>query len=146
VLLSEVELSRIKQEAEKKPILGHLTLERLSKQMPQLAAMNARIVLPLALVIAELGLTLVSAAPPEIFARTNLVAWCIVPFDARKRGPEERAQMLDRLGIKRLAYDWRAEHVPTFDAEMEACQRHGISDRLVVFHHAGQRRKKFSLR
>ena len=66
------------------------------------------------------------AASPAIFDRTNLVAWCIVPFDAKKRGPEERAQMLKRLGLSRLAYDWRAEHIPTFDAEIEACQRHGI--------------------
>lgn len=62
----------------------------------------------------------------ELFARENLVAWCIVPFDAKKRGPEERAAMLERLGIRQLAYDWRAEHVPTFDAELEALQRHGI--------------------
>jgi len=74
----------------------------------------------------------ISAATPAvagdsgIFARSNLVAWCIVPFDARKRGPEERAQMLDRLGIHRLAYDWRAEHIPTFDAEIAACRKHGI--------------------
>ena len=51
----------------------------------------------------------------DLFDRANLVAWCIVPFDARNRGPEERAEMLQRLGIKRLAYDWRAEHIPTFD-------------------------------
>src|SRR3954470_8419348 len=74
----------------------------------------------------------ISAAIPAvagdsgIFARSNLVAWGIVPFDARKRGPEERAQMLDRLGIHRLAYDWRAEHIPTFDAEIAACRRHHI--------------------
>jgi hypothetical protein len=61
-----------------------------------------------------------------LFARTNLVAWCIVPFDAKKRGPEERAVMLERLGIKRLAYDWRAEHIPTFDAEMVALKKRGI--------------------
>jgi len=61
-----------------------------------------------------------------LFARTNLVAWCIVPFDSQKRGPEERAAMLDRLGVKRLAYDWRAEHIPTFDAEVAALQKHGI--------------------
>lgn len=65
-----------------------------------------------------------SASP--LFARSNLVAWCIVPFDAKHRAPEERAQMLDRLGLRRLAYDWRAEHVPRFDAEVEAMQRHGI--------------------
>jgi sugar phosphate isomerase/epimerase len=55
-----------------------------------------------------------------------LVAWCIVPFDARKRRPEERAAMLKRLGIRRVAYDWRAEHIPTFDAELGAYKRHGI--------------------
>jgi putative heme-binding domain-containing protein len=60
------------------------------------------------------------------FARDNLVAWCIVPFDARKRGPEDRAVMLEKLGFKRFAYDWRAEHIPTFDAEMEALKKHGI--------------------
>jgi hypothetical protein len=67
-----------------------------------------------------------TARAQDLFARSNLVAWCIVPFDAKKRGPEERAQMLERLGIKRLAYDYRAEHIPTFDAEVEATKRHGI--------------------
>lgn len=61
-----------------------------------------------------------------LFAPENLVAWCVVPFDAKKRGPEERAAMLAGLGIKRLAYDWREEHVPTFDEEVEAMRRHGI--------------------
>jgi hypothetical protein len=62
----------------------------------------------------------------DLFDRTNLVAWCIVPFDGRKRGPEERAAMLERLGLTALAYDYRAEHIPTFDAEMDALQRHHI--------------------
>ena len=62
----------------------------------------------------------------KLFARTNLVAWCIVPFDAKKRGPEERAEMLQKLGFGKFAYDYRAEHIPTFDAEVEACRRHGI--------------------
>jgi len=74
--------------------------------------------------------------PPDLFARENLVAWCIVPFDAKRRGPEERAAMLQRLGIRQLAYDWRAEHVPTFDAEIEALRRHGI--RLTAFWFPGQ--------
>src|SRR5215204_5994437 len=63
---------------------------------------------------------------PGLFSKSNLVAWCIVPFDAKKRGPEERAQMLDRLGISRLAYDYRAEHIPTFDTEVETMKRHRI--------------------
>lgn len=53
----------------------------------------------------------------KLFARDNLVAWCVVPFDSKKRTPVERAAMLERLGFKRFAYDWRAEHVPTFEAE-----------------------------
>jgi putative heme-binding domain-containing protein len=66
-------------------------------------------------------------AAGRLFARENLVAWCIVPFDAKRRDPEQRAAMLERLGLRRFAYDWRAEHVPTFDAEMEALKRHGIA-------------------
>ena len=62
----------------------------------------------------------------QLFARTNLVAWCIVPFDAQKRGPEERAAMLERLGFTQFAYDYRAEHIPTFDAEMEALKKHHV--------------------
>ncbi len=67
-----------------------------------------------------------SEAAADIFAPENLVAWCIVPFDTKKRGPEERAAMLERLGIKRLAYDYRAEHIPTFDAELDALKKHGL--------------------
>ncbi|MGN6137190.1 MAG: sugar phosphate isomerase/epimerase family protein, partial [Aureliella sp.] len=64
------------------------------------------------------------AADP--FRRENLVAWCIVPFDSAKRTPAERAEMLDRLGICRLAYDYRAEHIPTFDDELEQLDKHHI--------------------
>jgi hypothetical protein len=62
----------------------------------------------------------------ELFRRDNLFAWCIVPFDAQKRGPEERAAMLERLGFKAFAYDYRAEHIPAFDAEIEALHKHHI--------------------
>jgi sugar phosphate isomerase/epimerase len=61
-----------------------------------------------------------------LFARTNLVAWCIVPFDARKRGPEERAAMLEWLGFTMFAYDYRAEHIPTFDQEMEKLKQYHV--------------------
>ena len=66
------------------------------------------------------------ASAGELLDHENLVAWCIVPFDAKKRGPEERAQMLEKLGFKHFAYDYRAEHVPTFDAELDALKKHGI--------------------
>ncbi|MCI0492977.1 MAG: sugar phosphate isomerase/epimerase [Planctomycetes bacterium] len=67
------------------------------------------------------------AADDGVFAPKNLMAWCIVPFDAKKRGSEQRAKMLQRLGIARLAYDWRDEHIPTFDEEVEAMKRHGVT-------------------
>ncbi len=62
----------------------------------------------------------------SLFRRDNLVAWCIVPFDSQRRGPEARAAMLKKLGIQRLAYDYRAEHIPTFEAELDALKTHGI--------------------
>src|SRR3954470_4063214 len=68
-----------------------------------------------------------------IFARQNLVAWCIVPFDAKKRTPEQRAEMLDRIGIHRFAYDWRDEHLPTFEAELAELQKHHIELTAVWF-------------
>jgi hypothetical protein len=64
---------------------------------------------------------------PAIFARTNLVAWCIVPFDAKKRGPAERAEMAAKLGFKHIAYDWRAEHVAEFETEILQYQKRGLN-------------------
>jgi len=66
-----------------------------------------------------------------LFGHNNLVAWCIVPFDAKKRGPQARAEMLNRLGISKLAYDWRDEHVPTFEEEILQTKKHGIE--MVAF-------------
>ena len=63
---------------------------------------------------------------PENLKRENLVPWCIVPFDLKKRTPEERAKMLVRLGFKRSAYDWRAQHVPEFEEEILQYKKHGI--------------------
>lgn len=72
-----------------------------------------------------------AVAPPEktpdLFARKNLWAWCIVPFDSKNRSPEERAAMLEKLGFTHFAYDWRAEHIPTFDAEIEALKKHHVA-------------------
>ena len=67
-----------------------------------------------------------ASAPPSILAPENQHAWCVVPFDAKKRGPEERAEMLEKLGFKRFVYDWRAKDIPTFDAEIGALKKHGI--------------------
>ena len=66
------------------------------------------------------------AAPAALFARENLVAWCIVPFDSLKRGPDARAAMVRGLGLTRVAYDWRAEHVSQFEEEILAYRKHGL--------------------
>ncbi len=67
-----------------------------------------------------------SAQKRADFSRSNLVAWCIVPFDALQRGAEERARMLHDLGITRLAYDWREHHIPAFDDELRALGKYDI--------------------
>lgn len=59
-------------------------------------------------------------AEAGVFSRDNLLAWCIVPFDASKRSPTERAEMLERLGIRAVAYDYRDEHIDSFDDEIAA--------------------------
>jgi sugar phosphate isomerase/epimerase len=67
-----------------------------------------------------------SPANRSVFARDNLVAWCIVPFDAKHRGSKERADMLVRLGIRQIAYDWRDQHIPQWDEELDQYKSHGI--------------------
>ena len=62
----------------------------------------------------------------KLFSRDNLVAWCIVPFDASKRTPQQRSEMVRDLGLSRVAYDWRSEHVPSFEDEILQYKKHGI--------------------
>jgi sugar phosphate isomerase/epimerase len=64
------------------------------------------------------------SAPP--FDRANTVAWCIVPFDGQKRTPAARAAMVSSLGLTKVAYDWRAEHVAEFEQEFLEYRRQGI--------------------
>src|ERR1700760_3210722 len=66
------------------------------------------------------------ATANPLWAHDNLIAWCAVPYDGKGRGPEERAEMLQRLGFKHFAYDWRDKDIPTFDAEIEALKKHHI--------------------
>ncbi|HVK18003.1 MAG TPA: TIM barrel protein [Fimbriiglobus sp.] len=73
------------------------------------------------------------ARATDPFDRGNLVAWCVVPFDAKNRSPEDRAAMLKRLGFTRFAYDWRAEHLPTFERELAALKANGIELTAVWF-------------
>ncbi|QDU22878.1 sugar phosphate isomerase/epimerase family protein [Urbifossiella limnaea] len=88
--------------------------------------------LSLAILLAALP-TRAADPPPRLFEHPNLFAWCIVPFDAKKRGPEERVAMLKQLGFTKYAYDWRAEHLPTFDREVGLLKQHGIELTAVWF-------------
>lgn len=78
----------------------------------------------LALLVASTHLS--GAEVPNNLRTENIAAWCIVPFDAKHRSPAERAAMLDDLGIRRCAYDWRDEHVAQFEEEILQYKKHGI--------------------
>jgi sugar phosphate isomerase/epimerase len=85
------------------------------------------------LIAGVLGVLAVTSARGEeplpaggVFAKSNLVAWCIVPFDAKNRDPQQRAEMLQRLGIRKFAYDWRQQHVATFEQEIVEIKKQSI--------------------
>jgi len=69
------------------------------------------------------------------FSKENITPWCIVPFDAKKRNPRERAEMLRDLGFKTVAYDWRDSNIPEFDEEIIQLKKHGI--KMTAFWWAG---------
>ena len=87
----------------------------------------SKLVIVLSLIISMAGCTnQKSKGRPDLFARENLVAWCIVPFDASERSPEERAEMLDELRISHFAYDYRDKHIASFKKEIEVLKKHHI--------------------
>ncbi|MEM6845928.1 MAG: AP endonuclease [Bacteroidota bacterium] len=69
----------------------------------------------------------------SLFVKSNLVAWCIVPFDSVERSPQERAEMLQELSISHLAYDWREQHLPTFETELKVLKENNINLQAVWF-------------
>ncbi|MBK8505190.1 MAG: hypothetical protein IPL46_25105 [Saprospiraceae bacterium] len=73
----------------------------------------------LALVI--LTLMTVSSNGQEPFA------WCIVPFDKNERSPQERIDMLQDLGIKTYAYDWREKHLAEMSDEFTLAQQNNMT-------------------
>ncbi|MGC3947340.1 MAG: hypothetical protein QM762_22960 [Chryseolinea sp.] len=68
-----------------------------------------------------------SKAARRLFSEQNLVAWCIVPFDSKNRSPEERIQMLKRLGFSQYAYDWRQKHLDSFASEIDIAKSNGVA-------------------
>ena len=90
--------------------------------------MNKNIQLSIAIVLILFCCTVFCSQPKKsVFSKENITAWCIVPFDAKQRNPQERAEMLQRLGIKNLAYDWRDVNIPEFDEEVTQLKKHGIT-------------------
>src|SRR5262245_22333186 len=99
---------------------------------------NTLRLIPCLLILAGFGRCLAQEKPPaktasDLFARKNLVAWCIVPFDAKNRSPEQRVALLRQLGFRHYAYDWRAEHLPTFDRELRLLKDNNIELDAVWF-------------
>jgi hypothetical protein len=68
-----------------------------------------------------------------VYGKQNLVAWCIVPYDSKKRNAAERAAMLNKLGIQSFAYDWRANDLPLMEAELITLRKNGIHLKSVWF-------------
>jgi sugar phosphate isomerase/epimerase len=95
-------------------------------RMPHSLSYRILLVLLVAVRVPSFGAAPLVAREPKVFARTNLVAWCIVPFDAKKRDPAERAAMVKRLGFTKVAYDWRENHDSTFEDEILQYRKNGI--------------------
>lgn len=56
----------------------------------------------------------------------QVYAWCIVPFDSLQRNPEQRLTMLQELGIKKYAYDWRDKHLDEMVGEWRLAKQKNI--------------------
>lgn len=64
-------------------------------------------------------------------APSNLLAWCIVPYDQKHRSPAERIAMLQRLGFTQYAWDWRQQHLKDLPGEIRLARANGIRLRAV---------------
>lgn len=57
----------------------------------------------------------------------RVIAWCVVPFDANNRNPQERIEMLQDLGIRKYAYDWREKHLDEMTTEWKLAKEKNIA-------------------
>lgn len=62
----------------------------------------------------------------DVLSQNNLLAWCIVPFDSKERGPKERIQMLKELNFKVYVYDWRSHHLASLEEEIKVAKANKI--------------------
>jgi len=98
----------------------------MEERLVTLGGQGCLSVTPMRLLCALLLTLLALPAAEPLYDLKNLAAWCIVPFDNQKRTPEQRAAMVAKMGITKVAYDWRQEHVAEFEAEILAYRKHGI--------------------
>jgi hypothetical protein len=68
-----------------------------------------------------------------LFSKNNLLAWCVVPYDSKKRNAEERAAMLNDLGITSFVYDWRAQDLPNMEHEFATLKKYNIALKGIWF-------------
>lgn len=65
--------------------------------------------------------------PTSPFAKHNLHVWAYEEYDAVERTPDQRAQLLNDLGIHRAGYICRnAKRTAEFEAYLNAYRKHGI--------------------
>ncbi|MDG5490070.1 sugar phosphate isomerase/epimerase [Psychroserpens sp. SPM9] len=92
------------------------------------------------LVYAFIALSLVSCksvgtnqhqSKADLFSKDNLIPWSIVGFDVKERTPEQRLEMLERLGYKQYAYGNRPKHIPTMKQEWELAKEKNIAVKAV---------------
>ena len=74
-----------------------------------------------------------------LFSQKNLLAWCIVPYDSKKRNSEERAVMLKELGFTSFAYDWREQDLPNMETEFTTLKKYNIRLKSVWFWVTGEK-------
>jgi hypothetical protein len=82
--------------------------------------------LAVAFVFSMTAISAAQARPSALWDHSNLVACVVNHFDAKARNPEEMAQMFNRLGITKLAYNWRENDVANFDVLIDTMQKHHI--------------------
>jgi sugar phosphate isomerase/epimerase len=68
-----------------------------------------------------------------LFSQKNLLAWCTVPYDSKKRNSEERAIMLKELGFTSFAYDWRDQDLPNMETEFATLKKYDIKLKSIWF-------------
>ncbi|WPR71971.1 hypothetical protein SLW70_02235 [Flavobacterium sp. NG2] len=65
------------------------------------------------------------------FRKANIIPWSIVGFDVKERNPEERIEMIQKLGYKQYAYGYRPQHIPSMKHEWELAKEKRISIQAV---------------